>query len=114
MNEKSYVEIPDANGSIRVSADVLAELTSAACLETTGVSAMGTAEAPQPTPVKGVKVTLEEDGSCTVDAYILVRMGDVLTEVAKSAQQNVKTAIDAVAGVSLGKINVYVAGVVMK
>ena len=40
MNEKSYVEISDANGSIRVSADVLAELTSAACLETTGVSAM--------------------------------------------------------------------------
>lgn len=113
MNEKTYVEIPDANGSIRISADVLAELTAAACLETPGVSAMGVA-AEQPTPVKGVLVTLEEDGSCTVDAYVLVRMGDVLTDVAKTAQQNVKTAIDAVAGVSLGKVNVYVAGVVMK
>jgi Uncharacterized protein conserved in bacteria len=113
MNEqKTYVEISDANGAIRISTDVLAELCSAACLETTGVSAMGTA--PQPTPIKGVSVSLEEDGTCTVDAYVLVRMGDVLTEVAKITQQNVKTAIDAVAGVSLGKVNVYVAGVVMK
>ena len=113
MNEKNYAEIADANGSIRISADVLAELTAAACLETPGVSAMG-ASPDGLTPVKGVSVTLEEDGSCTVDTYVLVRMGDALTDVAKTAQQNVKTAIDAVAGVSLGKVNVYVAGVVMK
>ncbi|MEA5040772.1 MAG: Asp23/Gls24 family envelope stress response protein [Clostridiaceae bacterium] len=113
MNEQiSYVEISDANGAIRISTDVLAELCAAACLETNGVSAMGTA--PQTTPIKGVSVDLETDGTCTVDAYVLVRMGDVLTDVAKTAQLNVKTAIDAVAGVSLGKVNIYVAGVVMK
>lgn len=113
MNEqKAYVEISDANGSIRISTDVLAELSSAACLETPGVSAMGAA--PQTTQIKGVSVLLEGDGTCTVDAYVLVKMGDVLTEVAKTAQKNVKTAIDAVAGVSLGKVNIYVAGVVMK
>lgn len=58
---------------------------------------------------KGVKVDIDEE-EVTIDVYIVAKYGEVLTEVFKNVQQNVKEAVEHMTGLNVEKVNVHTQG----
>ena len=108
-NGKIYFDVNDKNGVISISSDVIAGITEQACLETNGVSSMAS-------PSKGVKgaVITSDDGKCNIAAYVMVSGNAVIADVAKKAQQNIKSAVEAACGLCVSKCDVFVAGIELK
>ena len=59
---------------------------------------------------KGVKFEVGEK-EAAVDLYIIVKYGIRIPEVALSAQENVKRAIETMTGLTVVEVNVHVQGV---
>jgi len=111
-DERGYFQInDDICGVIHIAHDAMSGIVSAACLDTEGVSAMS---ATQQERVRGVLLTENEDHSCTVEVHIIVKMGAVVAEVAKTLQTAVKSALESAVGVTVSAVNVFVAGISLK
>ena len=109
-DNKTYFKKADSNGIISISPDVIAGIAADACLETQGVAAMASG------PIganRGILIRITDD-KCSAEAFIMVRNGFVIADVAKEVQRNVKTAIEAGCGINVVKSDVYVAGIEMK
>ena len=109
-DKKIYFSKSDANGIISISPDVIAGIASDACLETQGVASMATGPLGS---LRGMQIRINDD-KCHAEAFIMVRNGVVIADVAKAVQQNVKAAIEAGCGIEVSKSDVYVAGIEMK
>jgi len=107
---KIYFRTGDSDGIISISPDVVSGIAADAAIETQGVAGMAIAPAGGS---RGVVINFSDD-SCQVDAFILVRNGFVIADVAKEVQKNIKSAIEAGCGISVANANVYVAGIDMK
>lgn len=107
---KIYFKTTDSDGVISISPDVIAGIAADACVDTQGVASM--AIGPNGS-VRGVLIHVKDD-TCHVESFIMVRNGFVIADVAKEAQINVKTAIEAGCGIKVSKSDVYVAGIEMK
>ena len=60
-------------------------------------------------PKSGVKVeTSEEDGSCKISVYLIVKMGYPISQVASEVQQSVRDAVVSMSGLDVTEVNVYV------
>ncbi|MBO7275127.1 MAG: Asp23/Gls24 family envelope stress response protein [Clostridia bacterium] len=109
-DNKIYFKKSDLNGIISISPDVIAGIAADSCLETQGVAAMASG------PIgatRGIVIRINDD-KCSAEAFIMVRNGHVITEVAKAVQRNMKTAIEAGCGITVVKSDVFVAGIEMK
>ncbi len=111
MAEKGYFTVQDECGVINISQEVIAGMASIACQETEGVASMaGIADS----TVKGIVFTTNEEGECSLEAHIIVKMGNVVSDVAMAAQAGIKNAVESTAGVTLKAVNVFVAGIALK
>lgn len=104
-------------GSIKISDDVIASIAGAAAADVDGIAGMGTGITGEiyqfigkKNPAKGVKIDTE-DGSVTVDVYVIVDYGVKINEVAGEVQQKVKTAISEMTGLEVPAVNVHVQGI---
>lgn len=109
--EKGYLDIQAEGGKIRVSYAAVGEIAAEAALSVPGVGGLANASS---SVVKGVEVELSEIGICTISVHILVRLGSVVSQVAKSVQSVVKTAVDGGVGIEVAAVNVFVAGIAVK
>ena len=120
---KEYMTLPEENGSINISEEVIAAIAVGAVREVEGVSGMMTNLGGSVTDLvtnrknaqKGVKsVKIETEGEVLhLDMYLTVAYGNPILEVAENAQKAVKSAIEAMTGCTVGAVNVHVGGVTM-
>ena len=122
-DNKEYLVLPEEDGTIHISEDVIAAIAVGAVREVEGVSGMMTNLGGSVTDLmnnkknaqkvaKAVKVEKTDDG-LEMELYITVGYGHPVLEVAESAQKAVKSSIEAMTGCTVSAINIHVGGVTM-
>lgn len=119
MNE---VKKEDSNiGIVKISDDVVSVIASIATSEITGVASteagmvgsIAHMVTGKKSNTKGVKVAVgEKDAS--IDIAIAVEYGIKIPEIVSQVQDNVKKTVEAMTGLSVAAVNVYVQSIILK
>lgn len=117
---KDYVTLPEENGSIHISEEVIAAIAVGAVREVEGISGMMTGMGGSVTDLvnkksaqkgtRGVKIDMD-DNALKLDLYVMVQYGVSIPEVAENAQKAVISSIEAMTGCSVEMVNIHVGGV---
>lgn len=112
MNNESKQPV----GSLRISRDVIATITSAATKEIEGVADL----APFTTNIKGwlikkqtakpILVDLNDD-IAIIDIHVILKAGKKIPDVSEKIQTAVKEAVQNMTGIAVSKVNINVAGI---
>jgi uncharacterized alkaline shock family protein YloU len=117
---REYVTLPEEDGSINISEEVIAAIAVGAVRDVEGVSGLLTNISGSVTDLhsrksaqKGVKgVRIDMTGTdLTLDVYLAVEYGHPIPQVAENAQKAVSGAVEAMTGCSVGAVNIHVGGV---
>ena len=120
---KEYMTLPEENGSINISEEVIAAIAVGAVREVEGVSGMMTTMGGSVTDlvnnkknaqkgVKGVKIDMT-GAALTLGLYLTVEYGHAIPEVAENAQKAVSSAVEAMTGCPVEAVNIHVGGVTL-
>ena len=120
---KEYMTLPEENGSINISEEVIAAIAVGAVREVEGVSGMMTNLGGSVTDLvnnrknaqkgaKGVKIDMTGT-TLALDLYLTVQYGHAIPEVAENAQKAVASAVEAMTGCPVGTVNIHVGGVTL-
>ena len=122
-DSKEYMTLPEENGSINISEEVIAAIAVGAVREVEGVSGMMTSMGNSVTDLvnnrknaqkgaKGVKIDMTGT-ALALDLYLTVQYGHAIPEVAENAQKAVASAVEAMSGCPVGTVNIHVGGVTL-
>ena len=122
-DSKEYMTLPEENGSINISEEVIAAIAMGAVREVEGVSGMMTSMGNSVTDLvnnrknaqkgaKGVKIDMTGT-TLALDLYLTVQYGHAIPEVAENAQKAVASAVEAMTGCPVGTVNIHVGGVTL-
>ena len=120
-DSKEYMTLPEENGSINISEEVIAAIAVGAVREVEGVSGMMTSMGNSVTDLvnnrknaqkgaKGVKIDMTGT-TLALDLYLTVQYGHAIPEVAENAQKAVASAVEAMTGCPVGTVNIHVGGI---
>ena len=120
---KDYMTLPEENGSINISEEVIAAIAVGAVREVEGVSGMMTNLGGSVTDLvtnkknaqkgaKGVKIDMT-GAALVLDLYLTVQYGQPIPEVAENAQKAVSSAVEAMTGCPVEAVNIHVGGVTL-
>ena len=120
---KECMTLPEENGSINISEEVIAAIAVGAVREVEGISGMMTNLGGSVTDLmtnkksaqkglKGVKIDMT-GAALTLDLYLTVEYGHPIPEVAENAQKAVSSAVEAMTGCAVEAVNVHVGGVTL-
>ena len=120
---KEYMTMPEENGSINISEEVIAAIAVGAVREVEGVSGMMTNLGGSVTDLvtnkknaqkgaKGVKIDMT-GAALVLDLYLTVQYGQPIPEVAENAQKAVSSAVEAMTGCPVEAVNIHVGGVAL-
>ena len=127
---KEYMTLPEENGSINISEEVIAAIAVGAVRDVEGVSGMVTAVTHNATAylplvtdlvhnkknaqkgAKGVKIDMT-GAALVLDIYLTVEYGHPIPTVAENAQKAVIGAVEAMTGCSVEAVNIHVGGVTL-
>ena len=120
---KEYMTLPEENGSINISEEVIAAIAVGAVREVEGVSGMMTNLGGSVTDLvnnrknaqkgaKGVKIDMT-GAALTLDLYLTVEYGHAIPEVAENAQKAVSSSVEAMTGCPVEAVNIHVGGVTL-
>ena len=120
---KEYMTLPEENGSINISEEVIAAIAVGAVREVEGVSGMMTNLGGSVTDLvnnrknaqkgaNGVKIDMT-GAALTLDLYLTVEFGHPIPEVAENAQKAVISSVEAMTGCPVGAVNIHVGGVTL-
>ncbi len=117
---RDYVTLPEQDGSIHISEEVIAAIAVGAVRDVEGVSGMMTGMSGNIADLvnkknaqkgtKGVKINMTGD-TLTLDLYVTVQYGVSIPEVAENTQKAVASSVEAMTGCQVGAVNVHVGGV---
>ena len=118
---KEYMTLPEENGSINISEEVIAAIAVGAVREVEGVSGMMTNLGNSVSDlvnnrknaqkgVRGVKIDMT-GAALVLDLYLTVQYGHPIPEVAGNAQKSVASAVEAMTGCAVEAVNIHVGGV---
>ena len=117
---KEYISQIQEKGSLHISEEVIMSIAAMAALEVEGVSGLGVGRGSdiaemlgKKNPGKGIRITIDEANSITVDCSIVVKMGQSVIDVAKAVQEAVTSSVESVTGLKIIEVNVTVAGVAL-
>ena len=102
---KEYITRQESMGTIQISEDVVASISSSVALETEGVGGLLNANM-----AKGVRVEMAEDG-VVVNLFLMIRYGFAIAEVAQKVQNAVYSALEGMTGFPVKAVNVHVGGI---
>lgn len=122
-DNKEYLVLPEEDGNIHISEDVIAAIAVGAVREVEGVSGMMTNLGGSVTDLltnkknaqkgaKAVKIEKTEAG-LVLELYLTVAYGNPVLEVAENAQKAVKASVEAMTGCTVSAVNLHVGGVTM-
>lgn len=117
-DNKEYWSSTSDRGNVKISEDVISTIVSVAVLETEGVFNVATSLTSDIAGLlgkknngnKGIRVSFVYD-DVELDIAILINFGSVVFDTAKLVQENVKTAVESMTGLTCKTINVTVAGI---
>ena len=122
-DSKEYMTLPEENGGIHISEEVLAAIAVGAVREVEGVSGMMTNLGGSVSDLlnnkknaqKGVKsVKIDMSGAALkLDLYLTVQYGNAIPEVAENAQKAVIAAVEAMTGCTVDAVNIHVGGITL-
>ena len=122
-DNKEYMTLPEENGSINISEEVLAAIAVGAVREVEGISGMMTnlggsvadLMSSKKNAQKGPRgVRIDMTGAALVlDLYVTVQYGTAIPEVAENAQKAVSSAVEAMTGCPVEAVNIHVGGVTL-
>lgn len=109
--------VNENNGTIKISDEVIATITSVAVSEIDGVCGhMGSiageiaSKFSKKNTNKGIKVSINENET-VIDINIIVKYGIRIPEIAWEVQENVKKSVESMSGLNVTKVNIHVVGV---
>lgn len=111
MAENKYITQTQENGSVLIAEEVLVNIISLAVAEVEGAELSGK---PGINWGKGIKLIVDEEDRVTVKCYINVDFNQSVVAVAANVQENVATALESMAGVTVLGVNISVVGVFRK
>ena len=98
---KEYITRQESMGTIQISEDVVASISSSVALETEGVGGLLNAN---------MAVEMAEDG-VVVNLFLMIRYGFAIAEVAQKVQNAVYSALEGMTGFPVKAVNVHVGGI---
>ena len=108
------------NGTLQISEDVVASVAAAAVLEVEGVCGLSSNISTDiaemlgmKTLSKGVRLSSTEAGALRIDCDVVAKFGQNIFELAKNVQENVKSSVESVTGLTVGEVNVTVCGIAL-
>ncbi len=117
---KQYIIQTQEHGRVLISEDVVAAIALQTMKEIDGFAGLSAkpgadiAELIGKNWGKGIKISIDEDNSLTVDCNAMVYYGSSVVGVAQEIQTNVTSALQSIAGVRVVAVNVNVCGIVRK
>lgn len=115
---KQYVTVLLDNGSVQISEDVIGAIVAHSVSEVEGVvelSVKPVADIAELIGIKnwgkGIKITVDEDNSITIECNVIVAYGTNVVGVARNAQDAIKNAVESVTGVKVTSVNVNICGI---
>ena len=116
---KQYVTQVQENGTVLISEDVITTIVVHAIEEVEGVVGLNTKPGADIVELigkknwgKGLKISISEDNTLTVDCNITVAYGQSVVTVAGAVQTSVTNTLEAMAGVKIAAVNVNICGIV--
>lgn len=116
---KQYITQLQDNGSIQISEDVIAAIVSHAACEVEGVVGINSKPGADIAELigkknwgRGLKVTILEDNSVSIDCNLTVNYGLNVVDVAKAAQAAITNALESMSGIQIAAVNVNICGIV--
>ena len=116
---KQYITQMQENGSVLISEDVILTIVAHAIEEVEGVVGLNVKPGADIIELigkknwgKGLKITIAEDDSLSVDCNITVAYGQSVVTVANAVQTSITNALESMAGVKITAVNVNVCGIV--
>lgn len=118
-DNKQYVTQLLDNGSVQISEDVIAAIVSHAACEVEGVVGINTKPGADIAELigrknwgRGLKITILENNSVSIDCNLTVNYGQNVVEVAKTAQTAITNALESISGIQIDAVNVNICGIV--
>lgn len=116
---KQYVTQVQESGNVLISEDVIATIVANAVKEVEGIVGLSVKPGADIADMigkknwgKGMKITINQDDSLTIDCNVNVGYGQSVVAVAKAVQNAVTAALESTAGVKVAAINVNVCGII--
>ena len=116
---KQYMTQQQDNGSVMISEDVIATIVDTAVNEVEGIVGLNVKPGADIADMigkkawgRGIKITIGEDDTLTVDCNVNIGYGQSVVTVAKSVQDAVTAALESTAGVKVAAVNVNVCGII--
>ena len=116
---KQYILQAQENGNIMISEDVIATVVEQAVTEVEGVVGLNVKPGADIADMigkrawaKGMKITIAEDNSISIDCNVNIGYGQSVVTVAKSVQDAVTAALESTTGVRVTAININVCGII--
>ncbi len=117
MSEIDEQNMFDDNDNMMITDEAIAVMAGVAASEVKGVSGMSGGFAGGIAEVfgrrnlsKGVKVVTKND-STTVDLYVIVKYGHRIPDLAYEIQENVKSTIESLSGITVDAVNIHIQGI---
>lgn len=113
---KDYLNQREENGNINIAEDVVASIAAVAASEVEGVASLTSSSVDiaeflgKKSVSKGVKIQITESAT-TVDIYLMIKYGCVIPSIAAAVQEAVANALESMAGLVVGAVNVHVTGI---
>ncbi len=118
--DRNYITLPEENGSILISEEVIASIAVGAVRDVEGVAGMMTGMGGSVTDLmnkksaqkgtRGVKIDMTGE-ALSMDLYVMVQYGVSIPEVAENLQKTVANTIEAMTGCQVDAVNIHVGGV---
>ena len=120
-DNKQYIAQEQENGTVLISEDVIASIVANAVNDVEGVVGLSVKPGADIADIigkkawaKGLKITIAQDNSLSIDCNVNVGYGQNVVTVARAVQDAVVAAIESTAGVNVNAINVNVCGIIRK
>ena len=120
-DNKQYTTVIQENGMILVSEDVLSSIAAHVVTEVEGVAGLSQKTGADIAELlgkkvwaKGMKIIIGANNEVSIDCNINILYGYNVLDVSAAAQQAIKAALDAAAGVRVVSVNVNVCGIIRK
>lgn len=118
-DNKQYVLQNQENGTLMISEDVIATIVEQAVNEVEGIVGLNVKPVSDVADIigkkawgKGMKITIAEDSSLSVDCNVNISYGQSVVNVAKAVQDVVTAALESTSGVRVTAVNINVCGII--
>lgn len=114
---RQYITQVLENGNVMISEDVIASIITETVSEVEGIDSIAVKSVSEFADLigmnwgKGMKISIGEDNSITIDCNVIVKFGQSVIDVATNAQQAITNAVEGIAGVKVNNVNVNVCGI---